>query len=132
MLTSAVRVCGPSVMPKPARRRARPRSTVSVLVHWLAHQAVSALPSTAFAAGVPAAGVVAAAVPPSATFSCSGAGAAPAPGALASAANSMPTPRAPRQPRAVTPTVISVLPEFVTGHDWRQLYDGRSAASTRT
>ena len=43
----------PSVSPRPSSERGRPRSTVSVPVHWVEHQLVEASPSTAADAGDP-------------------------------------------------------------------------------
>src|SRR6266566_6531291 len=45
----------PNVTPSPLRVRGPPRSTTTLPVHCVAHHAVLALPSTAFAAGVLAA-----------------------------------------------------------------------------
>src|SRR5436190_7153302 len=57
----------PSVTPNAFTVRDRPRSTVTLPVHWFAHQVVVALPSMALAAGEPEPSDVALAVLPAAS-----------------------------------------------------------------
>ncbi len=87
-----------------------------VPVHSAEHQGVSALPSTALAAGLPLASVVALALAPMARFSSSGAGAAAA-GAGSAAAASAPARSAaapPRHRRRFHRTVMSAPPVEVS------------------